>query len=100
VGIVPSLREKKSISILAALQSGAKERADKRENKGPHSGPKYGVMNGGFPLIYESFMGQIRGKICDPFKKKKKRHTWNALTNTLWGFKGGALSGSPYLMGV
>jgi hypothetical protein len=26
--------------------------------KGPHSGPKYGVMNGGFPLIYDSFMGQ------------------------------------------
>jgi hypothetical protein len=31
VGIVPSLREKKSISIFAALQSGAKEHAEERK---------------------------------------------------------------------
>jgi hypothetical protein len=57
----------------------------KRENKGPHSGPKYGVMNGGFPLIYDSFMGQIRG----PFNKKKTAH----MESTQWhvGLSKGAL---------
>jgi hypothetical protein len=50
--------------------------------KDPHSGPKYGVMNGGFPLIYDSFTGQnflwgSKGSSA-PLFKKKKRHTWKA----------------------
>ena len=106
---MPSLREKKSISIFAALQSGAKEHADKREKIGffpysfpffslisrllvysrftkrrqrtcreekkagirgqiigSHSGPKYGVIKGGFPL----FTTHLRAKIWGPLKEK------------------------------
>jgi len=41
-GIRAVINNRKEISILAALQSGAKEHAEERKQR-PHSGPKYGA---------------------------------------------------------
>jgi len=67
----------KGFSILAALQSGAKDKGAEpplngRENKGPHSGPKYGVIHGGFPLFTTHLRAKIGG--LRPLKRKNGTH--------------------------
>jgi hypothetical protein len=69
-GIRAVINNRKEISILAALQSGAKEHAEERNigpHSGPNSGPKYRVINGGFPL----FTTHLRAKYGAQIKQRK-----------------------------
>jgi hypothetical protein len=64
-GIRAVINTRKEISILAALQSGAKEHAEERKQKDRILGQIRGqniksLM--GIPLIYDSFTGQIWGQ--------------------------------------
>jgi hypothetical protein len=54
---------KENFQFLPLYKAAPKNASIREKNKGPHSGPKYGVINGGFPLIYDSFTGQIQAKI-------------------------------------
>jgi hypothetical protein len=90
VGIVPSLREKKSISILAALQSGAKEHADKRKIKARIRGQNMESLMGGFPLFTTHLWAKYGAKYVTLLRRKKTAH----MESTRWhvGLRAGALN--------